>query len=749
MKELFNIHPRDKKPLFLITVIFILVNLIWAFYSDNTWDDDCPARFQNTVHALSDAKQFVNLWNRPLFVTIFALPVQLGAWTIPVIQTLFSVIAGFSLYQVARDQKLKFAYLAFPLLAFQPFVFGVSRYAMTEPLAITLICLSLFFQVKKKWNAFALCGALLPLARMELAIFFPFYAIALFNAKKHLSILILGIPGILWALVGGLINSDLLWIVDETFGKEKKENRYGHQPWDTYLSRYQYVVGPVLIFFSFLGSLKTWKVKFLRLFVLIPFLLGFFVYTLFSWKLNMGNAAGFLRNIIPISPFLALICLAGIGAWFSFANHRGIKIKKIVLPKKSPYFLTRAKRWNTVISNGKFYGLIILAFSVGITYLFFIKKLELHHKIIKDKFDYSLLITGGILLIFSILMLFLKRKILNVIVPSFVFLIVSSYTLVTEHPMANSSQERELISKYAKFYNNSYLSERTTHVNHPWFLWCAGLDRFDSRMKMMKKDSLKEAKVGTIALFETHYSARLSGDVSQGFLSRKKDWIEISRKITLKRNFVMSTYEKVNGKEDYEKAHFKFIEATDSLDAAAFYCLGNTYISKLKNIEKAYEAFGKAINVDSTYSDGFLGLGMAMAQKRNHKAAIEFYNKGLKISPRNFNILLQKGVAQINLKQFTAAIKTLKRAGEVNIKDYNSWFYVGLAYQNQNKAKKSLKAYEKCLQKNPKFAQAWQNVAIIQYKTKNKKAACINIKKAVKFGSTTAKRIEKQFCGGK
>ena len=50
----------------------------------------------------------------------------------------------------------------------------------------------------------------------------------------------------------------------------------------------------------------------------------------------------------------------------------------------------------------------------------------------------------------------------------------------------------------------------------------------------------------------------------------------------------MSTYEKVNGKEDYEKAHFKFIEATDSLDAAAFYCLGNTYISKLKNIEKAY-----------------------------------------------------------------------------------------------------------------------------------------------------------------
>ena len=77
---------------------------------------------------------------------------------------------------------------------------------------------------KKKWNAFAICGALLPLARLELVIFFPFYVVALFNAKKYLSILILGIPSILWALAGGLLNNNLFWIIDETLGEEKKEN---------------------------------------------------------------------------------------------------------------------------------------------------------------------------------------------------------------------------------------------------------------------------------------------------------------------------------------------------------------------------------------------------------------------------------------------------------------------------------------------------------------------------------------------
>ena len=161
-------------PLLIITLTFIFVNLFWAFYSDNTWDDDCPARYQNTLHAFNDPSQFIKLWNRPLFVIIFSLPVQLGAWTIPILQTIFSIVGGFSLYHVAKHFKFRFAFLAFPLLALQPFVFGVSKYAMTEPLAITLICLSLYFHVRKKWNAFAIAGSLLPLARMELVIFFLF-----------------------------------------------------------------------------------------------------------------------------------------------------------------------------------------------------------------------------------------------------------------------------------------------------------------------------------------------------------------------------------------------------------------------------------------------------------------------------------------------------------------------------------------------------------------------------------------------
>jgi len=746
MKELFNIHNKDKKPIYLLTILFVFVNLFWAFYSDNTWDDDCPGRFQNTLHAIKDPSQFVSLWNRPLFILIFVLPVQLGAWTIPVIQTFFSIIAGISLYQVAKYLKLRFAYLAFPLLAMQPFVFGVSKYAMTEPLAITLICLSLFFQINEKWNAFALCGALLPLARMELAVLFPFYITALINAKKYIQILILGIPGILWALVGGIIHGDINWIIGETIGKESKENRYGHQEWHTYLSRYAYVVGPVLMFYSILGAFKSLKSRFSTTYILTPFLLGFFVYTLFSWKLNMGNAAGFLRNIIPISPFLAIICLMGINTWFSYAHRSSFNIKELAKSKLSKNWIGKAKLFNRKIGNGKFYGFIVLLISYGIIYIFYPYKLELHHKIDVKTKDDNLIIASTVLFLLSASFFLLKRKFLNRIAPIGVLIVLFGYTLKVEHPMANSSDQREVVSEFANQYNQTYLKERITHVNHPWFYWSAGIDKFDPQMNVMKKDSLKNAKIGAIAIFETHYSHRLNGDVNQTFLSQDKNWVELTRKLTPKRDFAISAYEKVNGIEEYEKAHFKFIKETDSLDPTSFFCLGNTYLTKFKDFEKAYNAFAKSVNIDSTYTEGFLGLGMTMANKGNFKSAIEFYNKGLDGFKNHPNLMMQKGIAHLNLKEFNAAIKMFKKVSEINIKDHNSWFYLGLCYQNLNKAIEAISAYEQCLNRNPKFAQAWQNVAIIQYHKKDINSACQNINKAAQLGSAAAKNMAKQIC---
>ena len=123
---------------------------------------------------------------------------------------------------------------------------------------------------------------------------------------------------------------------------------------------------------------------------------------------------------------------------------------------------------------------------------------------------------------------------------------------------------------------------------------------------------------------------------------QSKKWIEIIRMIPEKRSFIISVYEKIEDEEDYINAHMKYIQETDSSDASSFFCLGNTYLMKFKAYEKAYNAFAKAVNIDSTYAEGFLGLGLVMSSKRNFKTALRFFNKGLENTPNHFNLLLQK-----------------------------------------------------------------------------------------------------------
>lgn len=749
MKDLFSISKADKRPLLIIMGLFVITNLIWAFYSNNTWDDDCPGRYQNTLQAFEDPKHFVSLWNRPLFVLLFAIPVQLGAWTIPVVQTFFSILAGLGLYKFAKFHKLQFAYLAFALLVFQPFVFGVSKHAMTEPLAITIIGLSLYLQTRGKWALFALVGGLLPLARLELVILFPFYALPLLNHKKWKEILYLGVPVLAWAVAAGIIHDNMMWLYDNTFGKESEENRYGHSDWDTYLSRYAYVVGPVLLFFSFIGIPKIIKNKPLRTYILAPFLLGFFVYTWFSWKGNMGNAAGFLRNIIPISPHFAILALAGISSWYTVASKKSISIKSITAPKKVSNWLQKAKIYNRKVSNGKFYGFLALAATTFLIFIYYNKKLEIHHKLKDDINDYSLFYGATALLIISTAIIFIKRKTAKTFFPSAIVIILCSYTLITEHPMANSSPERELISGVAQLYNTSYLQNRPTYANHPWFFWSGGIDRHAENMNYVKKDSLKTAPVGAIAIFENHYSHRLLGDVKYNDLANDPSWVELSQRFSTDRKKRLSIFEKVANQKDQITAQNKYILETDSLDPSSFYCIGLNYMNQQKNLEEAYNAFAKAVNIDSTYAPGFLGLGLVMIKKGNLKSAIDFYNKGIaadETSPYAYNLLINKGTSQINIKQFNAAVKTLKLASEKNAQNFQAHYYLGLAYQNLNKADESLKAYEQALKLNPKLAQAWENVAIIQFKTNSKKAACQNIQKAVKLGSKRAESLQKQIC---
>lgn len=704
MISFFSFSDQNKKYLLPLILFFVSANLFWGFYSEMTWDDDCPTRFFNMIDAINNPIQFIKIWNRPLFMLIFTLPAQLGHWTVIVIQTILSVLGGLALVKVGKKLKLRYAFIAFPLLVFQPFVFGVSRYAMTEPLAVTTICLSIYFLTEKKWMSYAIMGGLLPLARLELLVLIPFWIIPLIQNKQYKSLIPIIIPMISWIIIGGYLTDDFEWFFNQTIGKESQENRYGHQKITSYLERYQYVVGPVIFFFSIVGIPKIIKNTFLKTYLLFPFIIGLTTYSIFSSVLNMGNAAGFLRNLIPLSPYISLIALIGINYWLNISR------KNIQIPKNSTQVFL--KKWKVVITTNLrtqkkakqvIIGLGIL--SLILTALFFSYELESHHKISDNKKSYFLI--GAQLLIFGLFLLKFKLKKNSKLFIFSLLVILFSYTLITEHPQANSNTERKIIKKVAQFYQKANFNNKITYNNHPWFLWSIKENPYNQSIKRVTKENLIKAKVGEIAIIENHYSNRLGGDIDMNFFSKHKEWIEISSFNTPEKDFFISIYEKSEKESDQLAILNKYINASGNKDGSAILLKGLYYLNKEKNINKAISIIKKAAIVEPNLYKIPLTLGKISMKAKDMKLALNYLEDVLKIDPENIEAKERIGSINFNLNKY-------KKASE------NYSFIVKKMHPNKTTPKPSLI-----------FITSKRNLAICQFKLKDYKSAFKNFNEIV------------------
>jgi len=753
MIDFFSLDVHNKKYLIPLTFIFIGVNLFWGFYSNMTWDDDCPTRYFNMLDAINNPAQFVSIWNRPLFMLIFTLPAQLGHWTVIIIQTFLSIIGGWALVKAGKNLKLRYAFLAFPLLVYQPFVFGVSRYAMTEPIAITIISLSIYFLLKKKWIAFAIAGGLLPLARLELVVLIPFWLIPLLQNKQYKSLIPLAIPMISWAIIGGWINSDFQWIIKTTFGRESQENRYGHQEITTYIERYQYVVGPVLFFFSIIGLPKIFKSKFHISYLLAPFTVGLITYSIFSSWLNMGNAAGFLRNLIPLSPYITLMALIGINYWLNITR------KKVALPVNGNHKFS--KKWTPAITENikrltkSKQGILSLGFiALAITFCFFSFQLKSHHKISATRHNYSLLVSQGILFILLILRFKIKQHthlfLLGII------LILSSYTLITEHPLANINSERILINKVAQFYKTAELEKKITYANHPWFFWATGSTPSDKLVKRVNQKNLNNSKAGEIAVIENHYSNRLGGDIDMNFFKTHKEWVEISSFNNPENNFFISFYQKSDTPSDQLKIIDNYISASNKLDGSALLLKGLYYLNTEKKTEMAITIIKEAEQIEPTLFKIPLTLGKILLRQNDPVNALKHFNAVLKIDRGNTEANERAGSINFNLGNLEAAskhfsfienkMKPTKLAPQPSGIFITSKRNLAICNFRQKKYNLAFKRFNEIIKWGKDKAEDHYNISMIYLVANKNKSACKALKQAHKMGMESAKTELDKYC---
>ncbi len=96
---------------FVMLGLYLVFTGIWHFNTNAPWDDDCIGRYYNTKAAIGDPKQFISLWNRPLFTLLFFIPFQFSKHAV-LLMSVISAGGAYALFLSAKKLKISNAFLA-------------------------------------------------------------------------------------------------------------------------------------------------------------------------------------------------------------------------------------------------------------------------------------------------------------------------------------------------------------------------------------------------------------------------------------------------------------------------------------------------------------------------------------------------------------------------------------------------------------------------------------------------------------
>lgn len=722
---------------------YLIASFVYGFLSDAPWDDDCVVRYFHARESWSDPNHFFSVWNRPLFMVLFAPAALLGREVMMVQMILLSAWSGWLLFRFLQRIGAREAHWVLPFFFFQTFYFSISRNFLTEPLAVTVICVGLHALVHQRYTLFAVMGGLLPLARLELVVILPIWGVVLAQANQWKRIGWMAVPVLVLMVVGYFVKDtdNPLWLVEDTLGKEGK-NRYGYRDIWHYFQRYAYVVGPVVFFFLITGTLERILRRRIDLFVLVQGFSVLLLYVVFSSKLDMGNSAGFLRNLIPMTPFVALLAYDGLMAWQGRVHHAaavnddevGTLSRDERKRQRKANDRAQKRKANPWWSFGRvhLFGLI----AVAVLYFFFSKHLESHHKI-SEKPDYSPAIIGGALFVVGLVFLFVWRvreapRMVLVVTGGLVSAGALAFGLWTERPDAHLNHERKAISLLSTLYKDSYLREWPLYANHRWFFWPNDLGYPDAkRYRTLNKAALDTAEAHSVVLWENHYSHRLQGDLQLADMYKRADVVELAHLVGNDHRTVVGLFQKWDPKQkDRAAVRERFMKAyPDNL--YAHYALNQEY-SRAKRFEDALAEAKRMVAIDSNYVEGILAEGQAYFDLTRYAEAIGCFQRVFRKDTALYTMQYSVALSRLRMNDNAGAVSAIRPFLRRDKKSKEGLELLGVAYFNQQKYDSAVTAFDAYIKLDPKLANGWMNRASCRMQQQKWDSALADFEEAIK-----------------
>jgi hypothetical protein len=298
-----------------------------------------------------------------------------------------------------------------------------------------------------------------------------------------------------WAIAGALVHGDLLWLPHQVF--TGGENLYGQTDFWHYPRGLIYVIGPVVFLFVLVDLVERTRRRRLDLLAVGPIAV-LLLYLVFSWKLSVGHAAGFLRHLVAAAPI---------------------------------YALSAARGLVTAIDDRRAWRGAMLTLSAGtlLIGLFLSRTLVMHHRAVGPIEVARLTVALVLLVVVGVAGRGSPSRRVSeptqephrggkpatrgrrraAIAAAALVVIALFYALLAEPPLEPNA-EQEAVLELWEWFEGSQWSAAPLIVTHPWFLreLAAGGRLPRGGLPPVKRTPIEEAGAGTIIIWDSHYSQR-------------------------------------------------------------------------------------------------------------------------------------------------------------------------------------------------------------------------------------------------
>jgi hypothetical protein len=474
----FDNYPVIEKYFWLVIPLFTLIYFISSKYSVGFYQDDEVGQYINMIKFWSDP--FVILGNspKPGYKIFMILPSLIGYDAVLLVNSFIASLSVYFTYILLRVYKINYAFFGALLLALQPLFFDLSFRSYAEIFTSLLILFVLILYKKELyfWTGIV-CGYIFTV-RQEIALLIIILAVIFFRKKQYAAIAALAVFPVIYNLLGFIKTGDIMFVLTEM--QSLGAYAYKSQGISHYFIVYIFIVGPVTLFLFLCGffgfaadtkKIKEYVLNYGLFYTVFVTIFAVQLMTMFNDGANPGN----WRYLLHISPVAAIFATIGLN---NIANPDYRKISLI---------------------TGGILAFITLAFLSKTTDGFILQAVS----------DYTKFV---IILILLALIILVKKEpaaaYLNKL--SLMFILLAVINLYLSFTPKKLSPENIAVKETSDYLNTLDLNGKNLYYNHSFipFYSDALLRKSPGTFDRLISENLKNAKPGSIIVWDSHYSYR-------------------------------------------------------------------------------------------------------------------------------------------------------------------------------------------------------------------------------------------------